>query len=230
MSHKAFISYSHDSEEHQRNVLSLADRLREEGINCIIDQYEESPTEGWVRWAINRIEEAEFVLVVCTEQYNHLFAGKGKTTEGQAANWQGAIITQAIYDSQANNTKFIPIAFSTQDLTHIPIILRSATPYVVNTDEGYEHLYRRLTNQFVTPMPALGIIQQLPRLDHQQFFLSQDSLNSLKEELLHASKGLLNWRTTLGDNQQITRPELAQLTNRIETEASSTTIVLGVVM
>lgn len=227
MPDRVFISYSHDSEEHQQNVLSLADRLRDEGVDCIIDQYEESPAEGWIRWAINRIEEAEFVLVVCTEQYNQLFAGKGKATEGQAANWQGAIITQAIYDSQANNTKFIPIAISTQDFTHIPVILRSATSYVINTAEGYEQLYRRLTNQFATPMPALGVIQQLPRLDRQQFFLSQNSLNSLKEELLNASKGLLNWRTTLGDNQHITRPELAQLTKRFETEASSTTIVLG---
>jgi hypothetical protein len=225
MTDHVFISYSHDSEEHQQNVLSLADRLRNEGIDCIIDQYEESPSEGWVRWAINQIEEADFVLVVCTEQYSQLFAGKGETTEGQVANWQGAIITQTIYDSQANNTKFIPIAFSAQDFAHIPVILRSATSYAINTD--YEQLYRRLTNQFATPMPALGAIQQLPRFDRQQFFLDQDSQNSLKQELLNASKGLLNWRRTLGENQQITRPELAQLTDRIETETSSTTIVLG---
>lgn len=227
MPYQVFISYSHDSEEYQQSVLSFADRLRDEGIDCIIDQYEESPSEGWARWAINQIEKADFVLVVCTERYSQLFAGKGETIEGQAANWQGAIITQSIYDSQTNNTKFIPIALSTQDLTHIPIILRGATHYVINTATGYEQLYRRLTNQFATPMPALGVIQQLPRLDRQQFFLDQDSQNSLKEELLNASKGLLNWKRTLGENQQITRSELAQLTDRIETEASSTTIVLG---
>ncbi len=225
MTDHVFISYSHDSEEHQQNVLSLADRLRDEGIDCIIDQYEESPSEGWVRWAINQIEEADFVLVVCTEQYSQLFVGKGETIDGQAANWQGAIITQTIYDSQANNTKFIPITFSAQDFAHIPVILRSTTSYAIDTD--YEQLYRRLTNQFATPMPALGAIQQLPRLDRQQFFLDQDSQNSLKQELLNASKGLLNWRRTLGENQQITRSELAQLTDRIETETSSTTIVLG---
>ena len=77
MSPKIFISYSHDSEKHQQNVLGLADRLRDEGIDCFIDQYEESPSEGWVRWAINRIEGADFVLVVCTEQYNHLFCREG---------------------------------------------------------------------------------------------------------------------------------------------------------
>ncbi|WP_333153337.1 phosphorylase family protein [Microcoleus sp. B9-D4] len=54
------------------------------------------------------------------------------------------------------------------------------------------------------------------------------SPSNLKEEFLNASKGLLNWKRTLGDNnQQITRPELEQLIDRIETETSSTTIVLG---
>jgi len=158
---KVFISYSHDSEEHQQNVLGLADRLRDEGIDCIIDQYEESPLEGWVRWAINQIGEAEFVLVVCTQQYSRLFSGREETLEGEGANWQGAIITQSIYDSQLNHAKFIPVVFSAQDLAHIPVILRNATSYAIDTD--YEQLYRRLTNQFATPMPELGAIHQLPR-------------------------------------------------------------------
>jgi len=227
MPHKVFISYSHDSEEHKDNVLNLADRLRDEGLDCIIDQYEESPSEGWVRWAINQIEEAEFVLVVCTEQYHRLFRGKVETIAGRTANWQGAIITQSIYDSQANNTKFIPVAFSAQDSAHISVILRSATTYVIDTATGYEQLYRRLTHQFATPMPELGMIQQLPRRARQQFFLDDGTQSSLKEELFNASKGLLNWKRTLGENQQITRPELEQLTHRIETDSSSTTIVLG---
>ncbi len=227
MSYRIFISYSHDTKEHQQNVLSLADRLREEGIDCIIDQYVESPSEGWSRWAINQIEEAEFVLVVCTEQYSRLFAGKGETVEGRVANWQGAIITQSLYDTRTNNTKFIPVVLSAQDSAHIPVILRGTTAYVIDTALGYEKLYRRLTDQFVTPMPELGAIQQLPRLDRQQFFLHEDRQSGLKEEFLNASKGLLNWKRTLGANQQITRPELAQLIDRIETEMSSTTIVLG---
>jgi nucleoside phosphorylase len=69
--------------------------------------------------------------------------------------------------------------------------------------------------------------QPLALRDRQQFFLNEDSQTSLREELLNASKGLLNWKRTLGDNQQIARPELAQLTDRIQTEISSTTIVLG---
>ncbi|HEY9820529.1 MAG TPA: SEFIR domain-containing protein, partial [Candidatus Sericytochromatia bacterium] len=35
-----FISYSRDSREHKDRVLNLADRLRDDGIDCNIDQYE----------------------------------------------------------------------------------------------------------------------------------------------------------------------------------------------
>jgi hypothetical protein len=43
---KVFISYSHDSQEHKDRILALANRLRAGGIDCNIDQYEESPAEG----------------------------------------------------------------------------------------------------------------------------------------------------------------------------------------
>jgi hypothetical protein len=36
---KVFISYSWDSPEHMDRVLKLSDRLRDEGIDCQIDQY-----------------------------------------------------------------------------------------------------------------------------------------------------------------------------------------------
>jgi hypothetical protein len=77
-----FISYSHDSPEHLDRVLVLSDRLRVDGIDGHIDQYEESPPEGWPRWMINRIEDAEFVLVVCTENYEPRFRGKEEPGKG----------------------------------------------------------------------------------------------------------------------------------------------------
>jgi hypothetical protein len=64
---KVFVSYSHDSPEHMERVLELSDRLRREGVDCHTDQYEESPPEGWARWCDDQVEDAEFVLVVCTE-------------------------------------------------------------------------------------------------------------------------------------------------------------------
>ncbi len=70
---RVFISYGHDSQEHKDRVLELADQLREDGIDCTIDQYEEWPAEGWQRWMLNQVEAATFVLVACTEQYDRRF-------------------------------------------------------------------------------------------------------------------------------------------------------------
>ena len=36
---KVFISYSHDSTEHAERVLELSNRLRRDGVDCMIDQY-----------------------------------------------------------------------------------------------------------------------------------------------------------------------------------------------
>jgi len=101
---KVFISYSHDSQEHVDRVLTLSDRLRADGIDCHIDQYEVSPPEGWAQWMVNQIEDADFVLVVCTEIYERRFRGREEPSKGLGAQWEGAIITQEIYDAAAHNT------------------------------------------------------------------------------------------------------------------------------
>jgi hypothetical protein len=165
---KVFISYSYDSYEHKDRVLDLSDRLRNDGIDSCIDQYEDSPSEGWPWWMINQIESANFVLVVCTENYERRFRGKEEMGKGLGVRWEGAIITQQIYDSEVHNTTFIPVLFSPNDLVYIPVILRSTTYYELYTDEGYETLYRRLTGQRYTQKPALGQIRPMPPRERKQ--------------------------------------------------------------
>lgn len=165
---KVFVSYSHDSPEHMERVLRLADRLRRDGIDCLIDQYEMSPREGWPRWTMSQIEAARFVLVVCTEIYHRRVKGIEEIGKGLGVKWEGAIITQELYDSEANNDKFIPVLFAAADSAHIPVHLRGATRYVL--DDGYEVLYRHLTNQPKYPKPALGARRSMPPLDRKEDF------------------------------------------------------------
>jgi tetratricopeptide (TPR) repeat protein len=168
---KVFISYSHDSEEHKDRVLALSDRLCADGIDCIIDQYyETSPPEGWPRWCDRKIEEADFVLVVCTETYEQRFKGIELPRKGKGAIWEGMIITQELYDSQGRNKKFIPVIFTIENETHIPIILRSATYYTPNTENDYESLYRHITNQPLIEKPVLGKMKSLPLRPRKQDF------------------------------------------------------------
>ena len=156
-----FISYSHDSESHKDSVLNLAYRLRKDGIDCVIDQYEESPPQGWPQWMIDQIERADFVLVVCTQTYARRFNRKDPGGPGKGAKWEGAIITQEVYDAHGRNMKFIPVVFKEADAEHIPVILRGATRYNPTPGTGYDSLYRRLTGQPLVVKPPLGRIRPM---------------------------------------------------------------------
>src|ERR1022692_3492758 len=66
---RVFISYSHDTPAHESTVLALSDRLRSDGIDTILDQYETFPPQGWPLWTEQQVQTADFVLVVCTQTY-----------------------------------------------------------------------------------------------------------------------------------------------------------------
>ena len=100
--------------------------------------------------------------------YERRFRGKEETGKGLGVQWEGAIITQEIYEAETHNTMFIPVLFSPNDSAYIPIVLRGATRYNLNTEEGYEALYRRLTQQPLTQKPELGKIRPMPPLARKQ--------------------------------------------------------------
>ena len=152
---KVFISYSWDSEEHKNSVLDLADNLRTHGIDCNIDRFEVSLTEGWQSWMRNQIKQSDFVLTVCTEQYKKSFQGKTDLDQGEGITWKGAIINQLICD-RISSAKFIPIIFSREAGRYIPQELRKFTYYLLDgsnldlEEKGYHSLYQHLTNQSKT--------------------------------------------------------------------------------
>ncbi len=162
---KVFITYSHDSPELVERVRQLASRLRSQGVDVEIDQYVESPPEGWPRWMERQLVGAAHVLVICTEGYARKIQGEHKSKGGLGATWEGAIVTQEIYEGKRPGTKYIPVILQADDHQHIPIFLRSATWYNVADDEGYLSLYRRLTGQPKTPRPELGPVVELNRED-----------------------------------------------------------------
>jgi SEFIR domain len=166
---KVFISYSHDSQTHKDRVLALADRLRDDRIDCNIDQYEQSPPAGWHRWMLNEVEAADLVLVVCSEPYDRRFRGREEAGKGKGAIWEGGVIIQELY-AQGVNSKFIPIVLTADDANFIPSSLRSATYYRLIATDDYELLYRRLTNQHSTPKQDLGKFRKLDKRDRQQLF------------------------------------------------------------
>jgi hypothetical protein len=168
---QVFVSYSHDSPAHMDRVLALCDRLRRDGIDAEVDQYEPAPPEGWPRWTLRRIEAADFVLVVCTETYRRRFDGKEERGRGLGVTWEGAVLTQVLYDAAAVGGKLVPVVFAPEDEAHVPIVLRGVTRHDLGSEGGYEQLYRHLTHQPAAPRPSLGTVLSLPPRSRESSFL-----------------------------------------------------------
>jgi hypothetical protein len=150
-----FISYSHDSDAHRDHVLALAQRLRTDGIDVQLDRYVAgSPPEGWPRWMMNRLDEAEFVLVVCTETYYRRFRGHKEPGKGKGTDWEGQLVTNEIYEACSKSLKFVPLLLGEDVETSIPEPLRGWTYYRPTTDVGYQQLFAFLAGVAgVVPAP-----------------------------------------------------------------------------
>lgn len=158
---RVLLSYSHDSPEHADRVRRLADALRADGVDAWIDQYEPHPAEGWPRWMHRQLDEADFVLLVCTARYRDRFDGRAPANEGAGVNWEGLLTANELYASHGRTERFIPVLFEpTPEL--VPAPLRGHTRYQL--PEQYTDLLRRLTGQPKTKPPPLGAPVHLPAL------------------------------------------------------------------
>lgn len=157
---RVFISYSHDSPEHKEWVLQVSEQLRVNGLECSIDRYVHGfPPEGWPSWMENQIEQADYVLLVCTPVYLQRFRGED-TAGGHGVTFEGLIITQTLYDVFNHNTKFIPVIPETGCIDHVPLTLKRYNTYSLPKD--YDALYRVLTAQPEIIATPVGSIKPMP--------------------------------------------------------------------
>jgi len=140
-----FISYSHDSPDHQTLVLALAEQLRRDGFDAVLDQYENgTPANGWSRWVLDCLDDADRVIVVCTRTYYSRFRGRDREDVGHGAAWEGTLITQDLYTNKSLSAKYVPVLLEGALPEHIPEPLRDRTCYRVEDAEGYAELVKAL--------------------------------------------------------------------------------------
>jgi len=191
---KVLISYSHDSAEHERRVLALANELRTQGgVDAWIDRYRPDPDEGWISWMRDHIGRADRVLLVFTETYARRFLGKEAPGKGLGVTFEGVIISQALYESGIHNAKFRAVVFREEDEGFIPLELRRVNRYRVDTPESYQKLLRWLHDKpevEVLPIgpkpefsPPLGQLQGVPDLP-RHYSPRQGELAVLRQKLL----------------------------------------------
>ena len=57
----------------------------------VLDPYIDSPPEGWPRWMDRQIQDADFVLMICTPTYYHRVMGKEEPGTGHGVMWKATI-------------------------------------------------------------------------------------------------------------------------------------------
>lgn len=138
MAKKVFISYAWEDEKFSQTILDFSNKLRANGIDANIDQYEENPDMGWPIWMEQQIENSDFVLVVATKTYFDKFT---QVQQGKGVSWEISSIYQSLYNLQGHNDKFIPVVFNEKDKNYILKALQPYTSYNVVTQ------FNKLTNR-----------------------------------------------------------------------------------
>jgi hypothetical protein len=100
---RAFISYSWDSEDHKLWVRDLAIRLRQDGVDVMLDQWGVAPGDQLPEFMEHSLREHDFILIVCTAQYKRKSDGRIG-----GVGYEGHIMTAELFTAR-NNRKFIPI-------------------------------------------------------------------------------------------------------------------------
>lgn len=134
---KVFISYSHDSLEHKKWVLDLGTRLRNNGIDAILDQWELSLGSDLPHFMETNLSSADHIIMVCTDRYVEKANGG---TGG--VGYEKMIVTSTLMRN-INESKIIPIL--KQDGTYnLPTFLSSKLFVNFSKADDYEFSFDEL--------------------------------------------------------------------------------------
>jgi hypothetical protein len=100
---RAFLSYAWESDAHRQWVRDFATRLRADGVNVTLDQWDLQPGDQLPAFMERAVRENDYVIIVCTPTY----AERSNERRG-GVGYEGDIMTAEVLNDQ-NQRKFIPI-------------------------------------------------------------------------------------------------------------------------
>lgn len=150
---KVFVSYSHDTPEHKRWVAELATKLRQNGVDAVLDQWDLQPGKDVPMFMEEQLKECDFALLICTERY----VEKANSGTGGVGYEKMIVSGELIKDIDVG--KFIPII--RQSGSHlVPTFIETKLFIDFSDDEFFEtvvdDLLRRLLGEEISKKPPLG--------------------------------------------------------------------------
>ena len=195
---KVFIC--HASEDKERFVLPFAKRLRRDGIDAWVDQFEIQPGDNLVQKIFQGIKEASTFIAVISD-----FSVQ--------KDWVQKELSTATVKSIYGKIKIIPIVLD--GITNIPESLRDTLWVPISTSSSYESEYKRICNAILglDDKPKLGPppsgYNNFPQIGH----LSKIDILALKlscDLLLDSDRNyaLVNPREVIGKSDGVLTEEV----------------------
>lgn len=150
-----FISYSWDDENHKEWVLNLANQLRKDGVDVILDRYYLRPGKNVPFFIENSLRKSNRVIIVLTPNYKL----KAENRQGGVGQ-EFSLINNDLAKNITENEKIIPILKSGKSDESIPEFIQQYI-YINFTDsdkfdESYEELLRDIYKEPEVEIPELG--------------------------------------------------------------------------
>lgn len=139
MSHPtAFISYAWENSDLKKWVIELATKLRKEGVDVKLDQWELEPGDQMPHFMEKSVKENNYVLIICTQSYKI----KSEQRKG-GVGYEGDIMTGEVLKS-SNHRKFIPILKTGNKENAIPSWLSGKYFIDLTNEEEFQKKYSDL--------------------------------------------------------------------------------------
>lgn len=112
-------------------MLELAQQLRRDGVNAVIDKFQ-SHQEDWVVWMRDQVEAAQTVLCVCSTNWRTRYEGKADDGNDFGVRIEGDLLRDRIAQAKRERRPhgIIPVGIGERPPNNVvPALLRNTTSY-----------------------------------------------------------------------------------------------------
>ncbi len=155
---RTLISYRHESPEHDARVLALCHKLRQDGVDAMIDRYVPAPAEGWSWWMQGELKKADRVIVVCSKGYLASASREAAEGQGRGVSWEWHLIRSEFYESRGAGGRIVPVFFDRDDERNVPPEAWDRPRHFVGDlgSDNYRRLLDDLFRRAEIELPPIG--------------------------------------------------------------------------
>jgi hypothetical protein len=159
---RVFISYAHDSAEHQNHVLRFANFLHARiGLDVRLDVWDDDVRRDWALWAETHLTDADYIMVIASPKFRRTAGSSVAPDDGRGSQYEAAIMRNELTrDLRGMTKRILPVVFPGMTPEDVPTFLNpySTTRFHVNelSETGVADLVVAITGHGRHRRPARG--------------------------------------------------------------------------